>query len=179
MNESLDAHVARILLLVDTFSTTSEGLDGLTKLAKLDFLVRYPVFLEALDLKQGIQDADLRPPRDIDRAAVESPMMRYKYGPWDERYYSIVGALIGRGLAEYVPGRGRVALRITDEGQGIAETLRRLPNWIEIDSRLRHLRRHYDVPGSRLKSMIYETFPQLVEQRIGSRINASPQEPVR
>jgi hypothetical protein len=179
MTESLDAHVARVLLLVDTFSSTADGLDGLTKLAKLDFLVRYPVFLEALDLKQGIQDPNLKAPRDVDRAAVESPMMRYKYGPWDGRYYAVVGALVGRGLAEYVPGRGRVALRVSDEGRGVAQALRRLPNWADIDSRLQHIHEYYDVPGSRLKSMIYETFPQLVEQRIGSRIDASPQGLIR
>jgi hypothetical protein len=177
MSESLDAHVARVLLLVDTFSSPSGiGLDGLTKLAKLDFLLRYPVFLESLNARQGVTDPAWEPPREVERQAVESPMMRYKYGPWDDRYYVVVGGLIGRGLAEYIAGRGNVALRVTDEGHRIATTLSQLHAWSDVAARLQCLRRNYDMSGSRLKELIYESFPRLIAQPIGSNIEALPLE---
>jgi hypothetical protein len=41
-------HLAPLLLLLDSFADDSRNpsVDGLTKLAKLDFLLRYPVMLE-------------------------------------------------------------------------------------------------------------------------------------
>lgn len=177
MPEAIESHLARVLLLVDAFSASEDaGIDGLTKLAKLDFLVRYPVFLEQLNLRQGV--GDLWPfPRDIEREAVDSPMIRYKYGPWDDRYYVVVGGLVGRRLLEYVPGRGKVAVRTTAEGRAAARELSAIDEWVEISERVRFLKAHYDLPGSQLKQMIYESFPRLVDQSLGTVIGASPRSP--
>jgi hypothetical protein len=119
-------HQARVLILINEMAGKSGSLDGLTKLAKLDFLLRYPVFLEEL-ARQGVI-ANLELPEETrpsaeERNAVESRMIRYKYGPWDDRYYGIIGQLVGRGLAEYVPSRGRVALRPTEGGRAVARAL--------------------------------------------------------
>ena len=55
---------------------------------------------------------------------VADPMTRYKYGPWDDKYYPVIGALICRGLLRYSPGRrGSVALAPTREGRALAEDL--------------------------------------------------------
>jgi len=41
-------HLGRLLVLLGAFSKSEEDstIEGLTKLAKLDFLLRYPVYLE-------------------------------------------------------------------------------------------------------------------------------------
>lgn len=41
-------HLGRLLVLIDAFAGKAgdQKLEGLTKLAKLDFLLRYPAFLE-------------------------------------------------------------------------------------------------------------------------------------
>src|SRR4051812_8958892 len=88
LREELAYHQARVLLLVAAVAAQpghARNLDGLTKLAKLDFLLRYPalasVVLDPLDPRDSrlqLQDEDLREP-----TAVEAPMTRYKYGPWD------------------------------------------------------------------------------------------------
>lgn len=170
-------HVARLLLLVDEFSSPGEkALDGLTKLAKLDFLLRYPAFLDRLTSRLGLNDADSEPARDVERLAVTDPMVRYKYGPWDDRYYALVGSLIGRGLAEYTEGRGKVALRVTLEGQRAAGRLRRAPEWQRVARRARFLRDNFDLSGTQLKALIYDAFPALVGQTLRSAIPASPAE---
>lgn len=77
-------HQSRVLLLVQAVADepgNSGKLDGLTKLAKLDFLVRYPalapVVLDELsesDPDLHLSDADLSEP-----TVVSDPMTRYKY----------------------------------------------------------------------------------------------------
>ena len=55
-------------------------------------------------------------------------MTRYKYGPWDDRYYPVIGALVGRGLLRYTRGRrGSVALAPTPAGRALARQLAAAP----------------------------------------------------
>ena len=162
-----DLHQALVLLLVDTVAGDSGALDGLTKLAKLDFLLRYPAFLERLIDQQAIKGAmteNVRPNAD-ERREVESRMLRYKYGPWDDRYYSIVGALVGRGLIEYVPSRGRVALKSTDGGRAIANALRTDPAWTTVAARCLLLKEVLGrMSGNRIKELIYNNLPEVVDR---------------
>jgi hypothetical protein len=156
--------VARVLILIVAFSSGSKGkLDGLTKLAKLDFLLRYPSYLERLlDQREKGLPAWLRPTAE-ERLALESAMIRYKYGPWDDRYYPVIGRLIGQGLVEPVPGGGVVALRATDTGREAAHALA-LQDWDVVAGRARALKRGLDLSGSSLKTLIYESFPDAVDR---------------
>src|SRR5262245_31422507 len=135
LREDLAYHQARVLLLIDAVSQSpghAGKLDGLTKLAKLDFLLRYPAL--APSVLDGLDPADARlhvSPRDLDQPTnVEAPMIRYKYGPWDDRYYPVIGALVGRGLIRYARGRqGSVALVPTPEGRRLVAALAVSENW--------------------------------------------------
>jgi hypothetical protein len=79
--------------------TDDKPLEGLTKLAKLDFLMRYPTFTDQLLRGLGADWELGTEPTDSEELAVESRMVRYKYGPWDDRYYPVLGTLVGLGLA--------------------------------------------------------------------------------
>ena len=48
LDDETDLHAARLLLLLDAFVGDKDdtAIKGLTKLAKLDFLLRYPVMLK-------------------------------------------------------------------------------------------------------------------------------------
>lgn len=91
MIAALDAepslHAARLLVLISAFSGTGQGdaVEGLTKLAKLDFLLRYPVMLERALAAKGRSTRDVQL-EDHERLSVESQMVRYRFGPWDHRY---------------------------------------------------------------------------------------------
>ena len=65
---------ARLLLLSEAFSRSSKVLEGRTKLAKLDFLLRYPSYCaRALQIRRpGLVDAMEGPEPDL-----ESRMVRY------------------------------------------------------------------------------------------------------
>ena len=95
-DDVLELHAARLLLLIQNCGTKTRAtglhrVDGLTKLAKLDFLVRYPEFFEKLSKHLG-------QPATAPSHDVESSMVRFHYGPWDERYYHILGFLESRNL---------------------------------------------------------------------------------
>ena len=77
LERSPELHTARLLILLNAFASDGDGaVEGLTKLAKLDFLLRYPVMLErALTTKRrtarsvGIEEHE--------RISVESAMVRH------------------------------------------------------------------------------------------------------
>ena len=142
--------------------------DGLTKLAKLDFLVRYPalasVVLDELDENEPrmhLSEDEVSAPTEV-----EDPMTRYKYGPWDDRYYPVVGALVSRGLLRYVKGRrGSVALTATPAGKAFADALSEEPLWNEIADRCEAVAEaSAGLTGNALKERIYERLADLMDR---------------
>jgi hypothetical protein len=169
--DDLAYHQARVLLLVDAVSCEpghSGKLDGLTKLAKLDFLLRYPALapevlegLDRADTRLHLSHEDISEPTDV-----EAPMTRYKYGPWDDRYYPVIGALVGRGLLRYVGGRrGSVALRPTAAGKNLAGDLAATSQWADISDRCHAIAgASSGLTGSALKNLIYSRVPGLMDR---------------
>lgn len=171
LQDDLAYHQARILLLTEALSRSkghSGKLDGLTKLAKLDFLLRYPAL--AAEVLDRLDRSDSRLHLSADEIAeptdVEAPMIRYKYGPWDDRYYAILGALIGRQLVRYTRARrGSVAVTPTAAGRHLASRLAESPNWSEVADRCAAIAEaSAGLNGSTLKSLIYQRLANLMER---------------
>jgi len=162
-------HEARVLLLVSHFTTSTKGLTGLTKLAKLDFLLRYPVMLERLLPAGAPSWPEGTSPTASERLAVESRMTRYKYGPWDQRYYSILGALAARGLITYGTG-ARAEFMVTPRGAAAAAALAATPEWSVVASRIKLLKKHFNKSGSVLKNLICDGLPDAVNRPWRSEI---------
>ncbi|OHV44291.1 hypothetical protein BCD48_25620 [Pseudofrankia sp. BMG5.36] len=164
-NSGLDYHAARIILLISAFTRESgHSIDGLTKLAKLDFLLRYPAFLEKLATALSFEMPDDVQPTPSERLAVESRMIRYKYGPWDDRYYPVVGLLLGTGLVASRPGQGRISLSITDKGRQISDLIAAEPAWELLATRCTYLAKSFNLSGNRLKNLIYDHLPEAVDR---------------
>jgi hypothetical protein len=177
LREDLAYHQARVLLLIDAVAAARghQGkVDGLTKLAKLDFLLRYPalapVVLDALspaDPRLGLHEEETGDP-----ANVEAPMIRYKYGPWDDRYYAVIGALVSRNLLRYVGGRrGSVALAPTPTGRAFAAQLAAADEWSEIADRSNAIAESSaGLSGNALKDLIYQRLGSLMDRKYGEVI---------
>jgi hypothetical protein len=162
-------HQMRVLMLVAAVSATeghSRKLDGLTKLAKLDFLVRYIGL--ASHVLDGLRanDSRLHVQSESELTDVEAPMIRYKYGPWDDRYYPVIGALVGRGLLRYVKGRrGSVALAPTARGRKLVEGLASSNEWQDVNERCIAIAEATSgMSGAVLKDLIYERLPELMDR---------------
>lgn len=172
----LDYHLARVLLLVAALRETPDGsADGLTKIAKLDFLLRYPSMLERVLEDRDVDWTPGTAPTTAERTAVESAMVRYKYGPWDDRYYPILGTLIGTGLVHTRPGRGRVTVVVTPRGQAIAEALAAMSEWATVAARSALLADALGAEtGNALKELIYRVLPDAVDRPHRERIGRGP-----
>ncbi|MFF0890585.1 hypothetical protein [Streptomyces sp. NPDC003456] len=171
LREDLAYHQARVLLLVTAVAGAAGHngkLDGLTKLAKLDFLLRYPALastvldpLSPRDERLALAPEELAAPTEV-----EAPMTRYKYGPWDDRYYAIIGALVGRGLLRYAKGRrGSVALIPTPQGKRLAADLANTEAWESVTERCEAVAEaSANMTGNMLKDLIYERLADLMDR---------------
>lgn len=171
LDDAADLHAARLLILLDAFAGKdgTEQIKGLTKLAKLDFLLRYPVMLErALEARRRtIRDVKVA---DHERSSVESAMVRYRFGPWDHRYREFINVLVAKGLATLsIEGR-TIVIGLTDIGRSTAQRLAEDPVFAPYGRRSIALKRHCDLTATNLMRFIYETFPEIVTLRANEPI---------
>lgn len=164
MNEDIQYHAARILLLIEAMGPRGAAMNGLTKLVKLDFLLRYPQFLDRLLRNEQIVWPEGIEPTPAEGLAVEAPMIRYKYGPWDDRYYPILGYLRGTGLADVQRSEGTMTIRLTETGRALARQLSTDPAWTRVWRRAKLLHAHFNVSGNTLKERIYRELPEVVDR---------------
>jgi hypothetical protein len=160
---------ARLLLLIDAFSAGDGTLQGRTKLAKLDFLLRYPRFFNrAMVLRKVRTDV----PTDVaDENNIEQRMVRYRYGPWDPAYYALLGALLGRGLITTIPTGNYLGFRTTARGREVAARLAATEAWQPVAARADLLRRAFRTQqGTFLKNWIYEHFPEVTQASWGESL---------
>jgi hypothetical protein len=165
-----ELHEARLLVLLSAFCDAKDGtLEGMTKLAKLDFLLRYPVWLERALVAKGKPVAGVGT-TDAERSSVESKMVRYRFGPWDHRYRRWLNDLAAKGLV--VSGaRGKaVVIDLTDAGRVLAEQLSATPEFELTARRSRILKAHFDVRATTLMRFIYSTFPEITTLRMNEKI---------
>jgi hypothetical protein len=157
----------RLLLLIDAFGAS--GMNGRTQLAKTDFFVRYPRYLREALTRLGVpQDGTTAPELDI-----EQRMIRYRYGPWDPTYFTLLGRLRSRRLIQWVRDGG-VGFRTTESGHDLANRFRTITEWQATDYRADLVAKHLRWSGERLRRFIYEAFPEVVGMKWGQEIPDAP-----
>ena len=155
---------ARLLVLIDAFSFKNKVLEGRTKLAKLDFLLRYPMYYaRALRIRRP-EAPEVAVESSPD---VETRMVRYRYGPWDPAYFALLGRLIGKGLVEQVPFARGIGYRVTSKGREVAKAIQEEPAWSDVSKRANVLRRYFNLSGASLKKFIYKHCPEVTQARWG------------
>ncbi len=164
-------HMARLLMLFRANAGRSNRpIEGITKLAKLDFLLRYSNCLErALIAKdKPTEDAHIQ---EFERTTIESKMVRFRYGPWDHRYRRWIALLVGKGLLK-VDVQGRtVKLWLTDAGHVVAKALEITAELVDLSARASLVARTFgSMSGSGLKDFVYATFPEITNMRWGDPI---------
>jgi hypothetical protein len=155
-------HAARLLLLLRYAGQGKGRIESLTKMAKLDFFVRYPKFLHVATKRTGA----------LPVSSTESPMIRFHYGPWDKRYYDVLAYLKARGLISVDKNGRSISIALTDEGEDAASKLSFRSAYSDLISLIKEVKDTFgDWSGSRLKNFIYETFDEEVSQlRRGQKI---------
>lgn len=164
-------HLARLLILLKEFESKKggQGIDGKTKLVKLDFLLRYPVYLERA-LKQKEIPENTIAIMDYERSSIESSMIRYRFGPWDPRYDTFINLLIGMGLCELAKDGRTVYIALTKKGYETAIQLSKAEEFENFVNRSQILKKYFNQGGASLMNFIYDTFPEIVSLKSGETI---------
>ncbi len=134
---SLPESEGRVLLLINAFSGTADKprqLEGRLKLAKLDFLVRYPKYLARVLVDRNVSAKAVESVAP-EPTPLEDKMIRYRYGPWDPSYYAVLGSLIGRGLVEPIPFKHGIGYRVTNRGRDLATAILEDETWDAVNRR--------------------------------------------
>jgi len=165
-DDVVEFHAARLLLLL-SLCGTSGRIDGLTKLAKLDFFARYPDFFAAAKAATETKAAKQQTPvPSASGDAVESAMVRHHYGPWDKRYYHVLAHLEAKGLIQVSKGGRAYRIVLTDPGRERATLLAGRPSFEELAARMRDLKKTFGGrSGTSLKNLVYQLFDEEVGRR--------------
>lgn len=167
-----DLHLSRLLVLLRAACgrKNTKTVEGITKLAKLDFLLRYPTCLErALRKVEG--DPARAQVQSHERVSIESKMIRFRYGPWDGRYRRWIALLVAKGLAEIYVQRNTIHIRLTERGAEVADQVRILPDFVDMDTRSSVIASVFGAfSATRIKEFVYQTFPELLSMKWGEDI---------
>ena len=157
-DDIIELHAARLLLLLKHCG--QEGaISGLTKLAKLDFFVRYPEFFNTL---AEHLNKKARSPSEEN----ESPMVRHHYGPWDKRYYHVLAFLEARGLIHVSKRGSAYEFLLTPLGDTRATTLSQSEAFAMLVQQIDAVRKVLGrKPGTELKNLIYKVFDAEVRNK--------------
>jgi len=172
-----DLHLGRLLVLLgsadakkSTLVTKAKAVEGITKLAKLDFLLRYPTCLERAIVSLGgdPREADVQP---RERASIEAKMVRFRYGPWDPRYRRWLGLLAARGLVTLGVQGNTVQIGLSHEGRVLAAQFRDDPLFADLANRANVVIKTVGgLSATKLKDFIYEAIPEIIDMKWGEEI---------
>ena len=172
-----DFHLSRILLLLNsadarkmTPTTKAKAVEGITKLAKLDFLLRYPTCLERalIALGRDPEEAHLWP---RERTSIETKMIRFRYGPWDNRYRRWLGLLAARGLVGLALEGNTVQIGLTNAGRELSQKFKQDPIFTDLAYRAELVIQTVgSMAATRLKDFVYEVIPEITDMKWGAEI---------
>lgn len=172
-----DFHLGRLLVLLgsaderkSTPLTKAKAVEGITKLAKLDFLLRYPTCLERALKELGREpgQADVQP---RERTSIEAKMVRFRYGPWDARYRRWLGLLAARGLVTLAVQGNTVQIGLSDAGRALAARFRTDPLYADLTRRADVVMKAVgSMSATRLKEFVYQAVPEIVDMKWGEEI---------
>ena len=168
-------HASRLLLLLLICGTGKrKSIEGRLKLAKLDFFVRYPSFLErGLEALRAEQGAHSIAAYRAGIEGVEASMVRYRYGPWDHRYYDLISMLEARTLVRVGASRSGVETYwLTTKGLALAQEIAESDPFGPIVERCTIVSKTFGkMKGTHLRDFIYKNFSdEVTKQRSGNII---------
>jgi hypothetical protein len=172
-----ELHLARLLILLrsadkrrKTEATKAQAVEGITKLAKLDFFLRYPTYLERA-LSALERDPQLVQTENRERHSIETAMVRFRYGPWDGRYRRWLGLLHARDLVTLSIQGNTVMIGLTERGRGLAEFISEQLDFQIIEHRSEIVASQLGkMSATKLKDFTYRVVPEITQMKWGETI---------
>ena len=164
-DDIIEFHLARLLLLLK-FCGTAGRIDGLTKMAKLDFFARYPDFFRVAKAAVAKDEGESEHLSPSATHTVESAMVRHHYGPWDKRYYQVLSVLEAKGLIVVAKEGNSYRITLTDLGSDRARVLSTKTSFAHLVARMKDIKKPFGaMKGNKIKRLIYEVFDAEIGQR--------------
>ena len=164
-DDFIESHASRLLLLVllcgsKDRATSTQKIEGLTKLAKLDFFVRYPAFFQRAAQALGHDTVA------TENSNSDSKMIRFHYGPWDKRYYQVIPYLEAKGLLTVTKKGSAYNFTLTELGTRIARQLSEGTGFESLVAKMAKVKEVMSpLKGNQLKELIYKLFEQEVANK--------------
>lgn len=171
-NKDFSLDISRLLILFDSYSQkrNDDYIVGTTKVVKLDFFLRYPTILEKAlrTKKQTVRSINVK---EFERNLVESTMIRYKFGPWDDRYWSILSTMESLGVIEIAKVNGVTSFKITETGKDIVSQLNNFEVFDDYFKRSSIVNSNFGrLTAKWLVKKVYELRPELRTMKFGEEI---------
>lgn len=163
-------NIIRMLILIYTFAgkNGTGKIEGISKLAILDFLLRYPVALDKM-----LENQELKGNKTINHKrfqlqsyevnSIDAKMMKFNFAPWDFKYRRIVSILKAKDLIQVNLDGKKTVLRIKSNGIDTAKKIQDLKDYEYLVVRCKIIK---SVFGSwsqkKLIDMIYIIFPEIL-----------------
>lgn len=169
---------ARLLLLLKAAAgkeETAKPLEGIMKMAKMDFLLRYPnILVRALNVigeskKSALAAAAAIP--EEDRDTIEARMIRFRFGPWDPRYRRWLSILVAKQLAiVYREGR-TVKIQLSKKGMALAGQIAEAEAFKPLAERAKIVNSAVgNMPSTRITAFVYKIAPEIINMKWGRAI---------
>jgi len=179
IERSNDLNESRLLLLLRAAGAgrgRTAAVDGIMKLAKMDFLLRYPEALGralevmAKDSPEARKAADAIP--EEEKQTIEAKMIRFRYGPWDPLYRKWLSILAAKRLILIYSQGATIKVSLTTSGKDIADRLVAKPEFATLGARAKAVNLAIGrLTGTEAKNLIYQIVPELNGLKWGEEIN--------
>lgn len=161
--------IARVLLLLRAFTAAEDsevpsGIEGLAKIAVLDFLLRYPNILErALIAKHA--SVKLLEVQTYERGGVDANLAQFRFAPWDNTVRRTLLELVGMRLVQLQSTGHGITVSLTDSGSTLASELASMETYGSMAQRASAIKSKLNISVGSLIKFMYATFPELVALR--------------
>lgn len=172
LDNTLD--VVRLLILVNTFTnkTKTVGIDGITKLAVFEFLLKYPYSLQRMVEFEQMQNNKIEKPKIVqfdayEKESIEANMMALNFAPWSYKYRNEISILSAKNLISISTINKKVNIYITENGANVVNTLLKYQFCKDLENRSKIIKALFKCKSTtKLLDRIYQVFPEILESRI-------------
>lgn len=163
-DQSKHLNIMRLLILLSALALRydrSPPIISFSQLAKLDFLLRYPTVLESalLNRRKSIDGLNIE---KNEKENIESEMVRYDFGPWDEGYREYIRVLAAKGLVDVVLQEKEPGVVCTETGIEVSQRLQENSDFLPFYERSKIILTRLSISDKQLTNLIYEAHPQIL-----------------
>lgn len=157
LDSNIELETARMVLLLLPFATAKKNIDSISKLTKLDFLLKHPLILA-----KALQNIGVSPSlvmlQNFEKSSFESTLAGYKFGPWDSYSRKLLNVLCAKGLVDMNARKGSITL--TENGIRLAELLASNDTFQDLFDNAQLLFKHFDKSNPWLTDTIYSVIAE-------------------